>query len=150
MLRWFSSMRNRFQGHYKNHYSRGAADMESELNSLKRVVGANGFEPSTSWSRTRESKNLKPCRCRTYVRSLLQNPPSVVPLVPHGLTVASDSLSVSTGPSQQQGCARVNCWFFMRNAEGNNDERAFCELVVAAFMMLLAERQYVAQGEKKI
>ena len=58
------------------------------------MVGANGFEPSTSWSRTRESKNLKPCRCRTYVRSLLQNPPSVVPLVPHGLTVASeDSLS---------------------------------------------------------
>src|SRR6266568_5879515 len=30
------------------------------------VVGANGFEPSTSWSRTRESENLKPCGCRTY------------------------------------------------------------------------------------
>ncbi len=30
------------------------------------MVGANGFEPSTSWSRTRKSENLKPCGCRTY------------------------------------------------------------------------------------
>ena len=32
---------------------------------LKRMVGANGFEPSTSWSRTRKSKNHK---CRTWCR----------------------------------------------------------------------------------
>src|SRR5262245_45224094 len=31
-------------------------------NPNKRMVGANGFEPSTSWSRARESKILKRCR----------------------------------------------------------------------------------------
>jgi hypothetical protein len=30
------------------------------------MVGAIGFEPTASWSRTGESKNLKPCGCRTY------------------------------------------------------------------------------------
>jgi hypothetical protein len=43
------------------------------------VVGAKGFEPSTSWSRTRESKILKSCRCRTYAPNKLQNLPSIGP-----------------------------------------------------------------------
>jgi len=30
------------------------------------MVGASGFEPPTSWSRTEKSVNLKPCGCRTY------------------------------------------------------------------------------------
>jgi hypothetical protein len=46
---------------------------------LREMVGAKGFEPSTSWSRTRESKILKPCRCRTYGLSRSQNLPSVGP-----------------------------------------------------------------------
>jgi len=41
------------------------------------VVGAKGFEPSTSWSRTRVSENLMSFRCRTYGSIALQNPPSV-------------------------------------------------------------------------
>ena len=32
----------------------------------KGLVGASGFEPPTSWSRTGESENLKPCGYRTY------------------------------------------------------------------------------------
>jgi hypothetical protein len=32
----------------------------------KEVVGASGFEPPTSWSRTGKLDNLKPCGCRAY------------------------------------------------------------------------------------
>ena len=53
------------------------------LNSMRvkgfEVVGANGFEPSTSWSRTGESKNLKPCGCRTYKPCHPKNPALVGP-----------------------------------------------------------------------
>src|SRR5262249_38167778 len=48
-----------------------------------KVVGANGFEPSTSWSRTRGSKFLKPCRCRAYDPYSSQNLPLVGPHGPH-------------------------------------------------------------------
>ena len=44
------------------------------------VVGARRFEASTSWSRTRESKILKPCGCHTYDPPSSQNLPSVGPL----------------------------------------------------------------------
>jgi hypothetical protein len=37
------------------------------------VVGAKGFEPSTSWSRTRVSENLMSFRCRTYGSIALEN-----------------------------------------------------------------------------
>ena len=57
--------------------------MQTLANLLKRLVGASGFEPPTSWSRTRMSENLKPCGCRAYVVEPLQNPPSVVPHVTH-------------------------------------------------------------------
>ena len=43
------------------------------------MVGAKGFEPSTSWSRTRVSENLKSCWCRTYGPNTLQNLPSIGP-----------------------------------------------------------------------
>jgi hypothetical protein len=55
------------------------------------MVGAKGFEPSTSWSRTTESKILKPCKCRTYDPSSSQNLPSVGP---HG--TQAHSLTVET------------------------------------------------------
>ena len=48
-------------------------------NSLKRMVGARGFEPPTPWSRTGESENLKPCGCRIYKHWQPQNPASVGP-----------------------------------------------------------------------
>jgi hypothetical protein len=32
----------------------------------KIMVGAIGFEPTASWSRTRVPETLKPCRCRAY------------------------------------------------------------------------------------
>ena len=56
------------------------------------VVGAKGFEPSTSRSRTRESKILKSCRCRTYGPSDSQNLPSVGPhgTQAHGLRFCDD------------------------------------------------------------
>ena|ERR1700746_912652 len=47
------------------------------------VVGANGFEPSTSWSRTGVSKNLKPCGCRTYKHRHPKNPASIGPHLVH-------------------------------------------------------------------
>src|SRR6266851_6359086 len=46
------------------------------------MVGANGFEPSTSWSRTRKSENLKPCGCRTYKPHHPKNPASIGPQSP--------------------------------------------------------------------
>ena len=46
------------------------------------MVGANGFEPSTSWSRTGESNNLKPCGCRTYKPHHPKNPASIGPQSP--------------------------------------------------------------------
>src|SRR6516225_10683599 len=48
-----------------------------------RVVGANGFEPSTSWSRNGRSKNLKPCGCCTYKPHHPKNPASVGPQMVH-------------------------------------------------------------------
>jgi hypothetical protein len=59
---------------------------------LKEVVGAKGFEPSTSRSRTRLSENLKPCRCRAYEPGPLQKPPSVVTNVPHAFTVKANRI----------------------------------------------------------
>jgi hypothetical protein len=50
---------------------------------LKGVVGANGFEPSTSWSRDRRSKNLKPCGCCIYKPYQPKNPASVGPRLVH-------------------------------------------------------------------
>src|SRR6266849_1465833 len=47
-----------------------------------KMVGANGFEPSTSWSRTRKSENLKPCGCRTYKPHHPKNPASIGPQSP--------------------------------------------------------------------
>src|SRR6266852_8531756 len=46
------------------------------------MVGAKGFEPSTSWSRTRKSENLKPCGCRTYKPHHPKNPASIGPQSP--------------------------------------------------------------------
>ena len=43
------------------------------------MVGAKGFEPSTSWSRTGVSENLKFCWCRTYGLITLQNLRSIGP-----------------------------------------------------------------------
>src|SRR5207247_3819979 len=41
----------------------------------------NGFEPSTSWSRTGVSENLRPCGCgcRTYKQRQPKNPASIGP-----------------------------------------------------------------------
>jgi hypothetical protein len=41
-----------------------------------------GPEPGSRWT-------LEPCRCRTYVPRPLQNPPSIVTHVPHGLTATT-------------------------------------------------------------
>jgi hypothetical protein len=48
-----------------------------------RLVGASGFEPPASWSRTGKLKNLKPCRCRAYNDQALQNPALIGPHGPH-------------------------------------------------------------------
>jgi hypothetical protein len=45
------------------------------------MVGARGFEPPTPWSRTGVSKNLRPCRCRTYEGRHPKNPASIGPQV---------------------------------------------------------------------
>jgi hypothetical protein len=67
-----------------------------KLLDLNKLVGANGFEPSTSWSRTSGLENLKSCRCRAYDPNSLQNLPSVGPRGTHhaaslafGLTIIS-------------------------------------------------------------
>src|SRR6202034_1843920 len=45
------------------------------VNSLKKVVGASGFEPPTSWSRTRRASQaaLRPEPCESLQSSLLGN-----------------------------------------------------------------------------
>src|SRR5215470_1224651 len=45
----------------------GLCTMRAEANLLRRMVGANGFEPSTSWSRTRRASQaaLRPDVDRT-------------------------------------------------------------------------------------
>ena len=58
------------------------------------MVGANGFEPSTSWSRTGESENLKPCGCRTYKPHYAKNPASIGPQSKYRVLFA---LSAGTG-----------------------------------------------------
>jgi hypothetical protein len=62
------------------------------------VVGAKGFEPSTSWSRTRESKILKPCRCRTYGPSGSQN---LFPVGPHGTRARSLTVELHANSSEE-------------------------------------------------
>jgi hypothetical protein len=59
----------------------GIMIMSNPMKTREKVVGAKGFEPSTSWSRTREAKILKPCRCRTYDPSGSQNLPQLVHMV---------------------------------------------------------------------
>ncbi len=53
--------------------------MNNPMKTREKVVGAKGFEPSTSWSRTRVSENLRSCWCRTYDPPTLQYLPSVGP-----------------------------------------------------------------------
>jgi hypothetical protein len=52
------------------------------------MVGAKGFEPSTSGSRTRESNIPKSCRCRTYGPSARKTCPQLVHMV-HAVRVYS-------------------------------------------------------------
>ena len=84
-------------------------------NALREIGQADGFELSTSWSRTREFEILKPCLCRTSVPKVLQNPSSVVPLVPHHLIVASESLSVSS-PERVRDIDRIQFFTIIRCA----------------------------------
>src|SRR5258708_8064237 len=65
--------------HKKNERKKGRTSRKPMKGRNLEVVGAKGFEPSTSWSRTRASKNLKSYRCRTYHPDTLQNLPSVGP-----------------------------------------------------------------------
>jgi len=57
------------------------------------VVGASGFEPPTSWSRTREAETPKPCGCRTYEPRHPKILPKLVHLV-HKFSAASNYVSL--------------------------------------------------------
>ena len=81
-----------------NHRSRcyGTTPCDARVTRIESTSGIP--EAGTSWSRTSVSKNLKPCRCRTYVRSLLQNPPSVVPYVPHAFRKDTENEDMGSDP----------------------------------------------------
>src|SRR5947207_15248955 len=59
---------------YKIIYSGVDEKPEIKCKCLKRLVGANGFEPSTSWSRTRRASQaaLRPDRQAEFVRHKLR------------------------------------------------------------------------------
>jgi hypothetical protein len=62
------------------------------LSHLKRKVNDR-----TSWSRTRVSKILKPCRCRTYAPRCYQNLPSVGPHGPQSAVQHRTSARLGLG-----------------------------------------------------
>jgi hypothetical protein len=56
-------------------------NQEAACKCLKRMVGANGFEPSTSWSRTSRQNHISRCPGVTYAfsgRSLMDKSGQVI------------------------------------------------------------------------
>jgi hypothetical protein len=60
---------------YKIAYSTVDERPESSLILMKRMVGASGFEPPTSWSRTRRSSQAEP---RPEVKAQIEGFPALM------------------------------------------------------------------------
>jgi hypothetical protein len=68
------------------------------------MVGAKGFEPSTSWSRTSRPENLKPGWCRAYDPNSFQNLPSVGT---HGTPRTQNERNEPTTPACDRSAPRA-------------------------------------------